>query len=174
VFEVDHPASQLAKRDRLARAGIELPQNLTFAPVDFEHVPLRDGLADNGVSLDEPIFFSWLGVTMYLTRDAVDAVFRTVSGLRPTTQMVFTFAQPRRPVESGTGSDQEMLAERAAAIGEPWLTFFEPRALDTTLHALGFSHVSFLTPAEAKARYFGERTDGLPSPRRTSICDVIV
>src|ERR1035437_3638091 len=44
VFEVDHPATQAWKRQRLAEAAIPLPDNLTFAPVDFERQSLADGL----------------------------------------------------------------------------------------------------------------------------------
>src|ERR1700744_833636 len=36
VFEVDHPATQGWKRERLAQAGLTLPDALTFAPVNFE------------------------------------------------------------------------------------------------------------------------------------------
>jgi O-methyltransferase involved in polyketide biosynthesis len=34
VFEVDHPATQVSKRDLLSAAGI--PEELAFASVDFE------------------------------------------------------------------------------------------------------------------------------------------
>jgi methyltransferase (TIGR00027 family) len=78
IFEVDQPASQQVKRERLAAAGIAEPGNLTFAAIDFETESLLDGLPRDGVALDAPTFVSWLGVSMYLTREAVDAVFAAV------------------------------------------------------------------------------------------------
>ncbi|MGA3033107.1 MAG: class I SAM-dependent methyltransferase, partial [Terracidiphilus sp.] len=36
VYEVDHPATQAWKRERLAEAQIALPPSLIFVPVDFE------------------------------------------------------------------------------------------------------------------------------------------
>jgi methyltransferase (TIGR00027 family) len=39
VFEVDHPATQMWKRDRLRAASVELPSNLSLVPVDFERIP---------------------------------------------------------------------------------------------------------------------------------------
>jgi len=45
VFEVDHPATQAWKRESLQRAGIEVPQSLVFAPVDFERQQLAAELA---------------------------------------------------------------------------------------------------------------------------------
>jgi methyltransferase (TIGR00027 family) len=171
IFEVDHPASQAAKRELLAVAGIEIPPNVVLAPVDFEHVSLRDALADSGVDLARPVFFSWLGVTMYLTEDAVDAVFRTVGMLPRSTEIVFTFAQ-RRPEEDGGAESR--LAAQAAAVGEPWLSYFEPASLEAKLLAFGFSNVYFLTPEDAEERYFTGRTDGLPAPARTSIASATV
>ena len=45
VFEVDHPATQSWKRRRLAGFGVEPPDRLVFAQVDFERQTLREGLA---------------------------------------------------------------------------------------------------------------------------------
>jgi methyltransferase (TIGR00027 family) len=167
IMEVDRPETQEMKRARLEAASLSVPENVTFASVNFERETLADGLRRHGVDLDEPIFFSWLGVTMYLTEPAIDAVLRTVAGCEAGSEVVFTFAPVRG--ESDGSHDGASLAERAASVGEPWLTYFEPAALGRKLRDLGFGTVEFLTPAEAAARYFANRTDGLPAPRRTTI-----
>lgn len=161
IFEVDQPASQQVKRQRLAAAGIAEPGNLTFAAIDFETEPLRDGLGRAGLALEEPVFTSWLGVSMYLTREAVDAVFGAVSAFPASSRLVFTFAQPR---PEGVPS----IADRAAAVGEPWRTFFTAAELEPVLLNAGFSAVQFLSVADA-ARYFAGRRDALAAPRRVSI-----
>src|ERR1700709_1732986 len=48
IFEVDHPATQAWKRERLAEADIALPAALTFVPIDFEREALGDGRARGG------------------------------------------------------------------------------------------------------------------------------
>jgi len=59
VFEVDHPASQSWKQRRLREMGIEIPDNLVFAPVDFERQTLREGLVSAGFSFARTaVFFS--------------------------------------------------------------------------------------------------------------------
>src|SRR5262249_37271390 len=68
VYEVDYPATQAWKRDRLAQMGLALPSSLTFVPIDFERQGLGEALAASGFRADEPAFFQWLGVTVYLTR----------------------------------------------------------------------------------------------------------
>jgi methyltransferase (TIGR00027 family) len=69
VFEVDHPATQNWKRERLKQADLAVPSSLTFAPVDFERQSLADGLTAAGFQADAPAFFQWLGVVPYLTRE---------------------------------------------------------------------------------------------------------
>src|ERR1700730_10042639 len=61
VFEVDYPATQQWKRERLNEAGLAIPGSLTFAPVDFERQSLADGLKAAGLDADRPAFFQWLG-----------------------------------------------------------------------------------------------------------------
>ena len=46
------------------------------------------------LNFSEPAFFSCLGVLVYLTRDAVDAVFRFVAAFPASSEIVFTFSAP--------------------------------------------------------------------------------
>ena len=167
IVEVDQPATQSEKRDLLAAAGVAIPGNVTLAAVDFERESLLDALERHGVRLGDRGFFSWLGVTMYLRESAVDEVLRTVAGYAAGTEIVFTFAQPRN--EDPRADGRPTLAELAARAGEPWLSYFEPDGLEEKLRSFGFSQVEFLTPGDAAARYFSNRTDGLAPPRRTTI-----
>ena len=165
LFEVDHPASQAEKRRRVLDADLPAPSNLIHAPVDFEAVPLAEGLARAGFDASEPAFFSWLGVTMYLTRPAIRAVLAFIGGLPAGTRLVLTFAQPG---EGGQEGD-DPLADRAAQAGEPWLSRFTPEELAEELRAAGFRRWDIPGPEALAARFFQDRPDGLPTPRRSSI-----
>lgn len=179
ITEVDHPATQELKRAQLASVGIETPANVRFAAVDFERESLEDGLRRHGIAFDEPTFFSWLGVTMYLTSEAVDAVFRTVASFPASSEIVFTFAQPPVPddlsgdVDGSLAERAPTFAERAASIGEPWLTYMKPDAILEKLHAFGFASVEFLTGADAMWWYVRGRADALPAPSRTTVASAI-
>jgi methyltransferase (TIGR00027 family) len=165
IVEVDQPATQRGKAERLTRAGIAIPANVALVPVDFEVESLASGLARSRFDARTPTFVACLGVFMYLTAEAIDAVFRFVAALPPSSELVFTFAL----TEAGGGA----LAARAAAVGEPWQTRLDVEQLRTELPGLGFAAVSFFEPKEA-ARYFQGRRDGLAAPRRTSIASVTV
>ena len=67
IIEVDHPASQAFKRQQLRRHQIAVPDNLAFAPIDFERQDLASGLSGGPFAADRPTFLSWLGVSQYLT-----------------------------------------------------------------------------------------------------------
>ena len=165
IVEVDHPASQAAKRSALAAAGIAPRANVHYADVDFERETLATGLARCGVSVTKRTFFSWLGVTMYLTREAIEATLRTVLSFPRGSDIVFTFAQPN-PDPASAGA---RIAESAAGVGEPWISYFTPDDVETMLRSLGFATVRFLSTGEADERYFSGRADGLMAPRRGSI-----
>jgi len=172
IFEVDRSASQRSKRERLALAGIEVPSNVELIACDFETTSLRDCLPRSSFDFRKPAFLSWLGVTMYLSTDAIDAVFRFVNSLPRSSEIVFTFASPASTAKENCR--EPSIAAFAAAHGEPWRTRFEPNDLDHRLHGLGFSTVSFLSASEADTRYFRGRHDGLHAPRKVGIVTATV
>ena len=161
VFEVDHPATQAWKRGQLETAGIALPPSLRFVSVDFETQQLGERLAGAGLRADERAFFSWLGVSMYLTRAAIGATLGYVAGLPRGSGIVFDYAVPPAGLSPVRRLVVHALLKRVAAAGEPWKTFFEPRALVAELRALGFTELEDLGTEELNARFFGERSDGL-------------
>jgi len=156
VFEVDHPATQAWKRERLAAAGIAIPASLTFAPVDFERQTLAEGLAAAGFVLATPAFFTWLGVVPYLTQEAIFATLRFVSGLAAA-QVVFDYADPPETLTPEARAYHDVRAARVATLGEKWLTYFEAQPLRAHLLSFGFAEVEDLGPRELAGRYFPER-----------------
>jgi methyltransferase (TIGR00027 family) len=161
IFEVDHPATQAWKRARLRAAGVELPANLSLVPVDFERDSLIDNLRMSGYRTDAPSLFSWLGVTMYLSTDAIFGTLRAVAALAPGTEIIFEYIVPKDLVDEET---QKVLAAAMAAAearGEPQQSFFEPAQLAEQVRKIGFTEISDFGPDEVEARYFKDRTDGL-------------
>jgi methyltransferase (TIGR00027 family) len=161
VFEVDYPATQEWKRGQLSAAGIPIPASVTYAPVDFERQTLSDGLRLAGFDSLQATFFSWLGVTMYLTETAVISTFRFIASTPRGGGVVFDYAVDRSSLNSAGQLVLDALSARVAAAGEPFRTFFEPRALAEHLTRMGFSSVEDLTAEDVNSRYFMDRSDGL-------------
>jgi len=160
VFEVDYPATQLWKRDRIRAAGLSEPPSLVFASIDFERESLGEGLTRAGFSVDAPAFFQWLGVVPYLTKDAVSSTLEFISKL-PQASVVFDYAEPFQNYPAERRAFIMATAERAAARGEPFLSFFEPAELQELLRRAGFNEIEDLGAPEMAERFYGALGRGL-------------
>jgi methyltransferase (TIGR00027 family) len=161
VFEVDHPATQTWKRERLEEIGIPLPGDLTFAPVDFETQTLAEGLRSVGYDPGKCTFFSWLGVTEYLMTEAVMATLHFIASAPAGSGVVFDYMISPSLLNPAQRSRFDALARRVASAGEPWQAFFDPELLTRDLRAMGFGSVEDKGPEEINAKYFKNRKDGL-------------
>ncbi|HET7768846.1 MAG TPA: class I SAM-dependent methyltransferase [Chloroflexota bacterium] len=159
VFEVDHPASQAWKRRRLDELGVSPPPSLVFAAVDFEHQTLRAGLEVAGFDFGATAVFSWIGVTLYLTLEAIAATLATVAACPAGTRIVLTYNRPGSAL-SGVGLEtQTALAGIAGELGEPIVTLFEPDEIERLLRDHGFGQIEHFGPDEAVRTYFAGRDD---------------
>jgi methyltransferase (TIGR00027 family) len=161
VFEVDHPSTQRWKQHRLVKAGVGVPASLTFVPVDFERDDLGGALRQSGFRADQPACISWMGVTMYLTADAVLRTLNTTAGFAPGSCLCFDYRVPATMLNPIERAINEVLEQQIAAVGEPWLSSFDPVQLQTQLLELGFSSAESATPEDLNVRYFARRKDGL-------------
>ncbi len=134
---------------------------MTFAPVDFERQTLAEGLRDAGFDREKPAFFSWLGVSMYLTDEAIHATLRFVASLPRGGGIVFDYMVPRGSLGLIERMALDALSRRVESAGEPFRTFFDPEELAERLRQTGFRSVEDLGPDEINARYFKDRGDGL-------------
>ena len=161
VFEVDHPSTQAWKREQLQAAHISIPSSLTFVPIDFEQQTLEAGLAHYGLDSHSPAFFSWLGVTPYLTREACMTTLSFIAKMPSGSGVVFDFAIDPALLNPGQRQALDALSKRVAAAGEPFQLFFDPAKLQGELKRLGFHRTELLQGKEINARYFKDRADGL-------------
>jgi methyltransferase (TIGR00027 family) len=161
VFEVDFPATQHWKRQRLANVGMGEPQSLTFAPVDFESQTLADGLSRAGFRADQPAYFSWLGVTMYLTAEAFNATAGFIGTLPPGGGVTFDYALARSELGVFERIALDHLGRKVAAMGEPFQLFFKPAELASLMGRLGFEGLEDVGTHELNTRYLQNRQDKL-------------
>jgi methyltransferase (TIGR00027 family) len=161
VFEVDYPATQHWKKQRIANVGMEAPSSLTFAPVDFEAQTLDEGLASAGFRLDQPACFSWLGVTMYLTRETFESTAAFIGAMPAGSRVTFDYAVDRAELGTFERVALDHLRRKVAAMGEPMQLYFRPSELAETMKRLGFGEMEDVGRDELSARYLSGRADGL-------------
>ncbi len=78
-FEVDQPASQRDKRERLSRLDGYPLEAANFVPCDFERDDFVQALADSGLDRGEPALFLWEGVIYYLAEEAAMSTLRRLA-----------------------------------------------------------------------------------------------
>jgi len=95
VFEVDHPASQGTKLEKLKQIFGSLPAHVVFVPVDFNTQRLDQRLFESGYDESLKTLFIWQGVTQYLTPAAVDSTLAFIADHSgPGSAVIFDYMYP--------------------------------------------------------------------------------
>ncbi len=164
IFELDHPATQEMKRERVLKVYGRIPANLVFVPIDFETDHLDEALARAGFDPLTPSFFSWLGTTYYLSKDAIRETLGRVAGVvAPGSRMVLDYKLDRDLVPAESLPFADKLDRFVARRGEPMLSTFTPEELKDVMSGFGFSELENLPAREQKRRYLNEGS-GLADP----------
>ncbi len=163
IYEVDHPATQAWKRERLAEAQLALPPWLILVPVDFERDDLGEKLVSACFQQNSPAFFTWLGVVPYLTQNAIDSTLGCMASIQ-NSEVVFDYIEPP---EAFSEEIREYAKERAAQLeklGERWVTRFEPAGIAAILRSHGFCDIEDVNFQQMASR-FGHSVQGLAPGR---------
>jgi methyltransferase (TIGR00027 family) len=162
VFEIDHPASQAAKRRRLHGLGVPVPENLEFIAVDFGRETVAEALARSHYRPNHRAFFSLLGTVQYISREALMNTLRSIAiTAAPGSELVLSYVQPRRLVEPAQLSPYDRVTRFAARQGEPLVSLYDPAELAAEVCAVGYELVENFSPRDQALRYFVGRTDDL-------------
>ena len=152
IFEVDHPATQGWKRQRLVEAELAPPRWLTFVPVNFERDDLQQKLSSAGFEPNAAAFFTWLGVVPYLTRDVINDTLGFIASIQ-NSEVVFDYTEPP---ESFSVDVKVFAAARMAQlekIKEQWVTYFEPAGIAAILRSHGFDDLEDVSFQQVVAKF---------------------
>ena len=176
VFEVDHPSTQAWKRERLEAAKISIPDNLTFVSFDFEHQTLEQALKAGGIRFDVPTFFTWLGVHMYLTDEAVKSTLGVLGKFPKVSEIVMDFISPSYVLDGEIAENSvEQLAKVVSQMGEPLKSEYYEHELEALLNKVGFNEVKFLNAGWLVENYLGGNKAAFDMPdAATSILYAVV
>ena len=164
VFEVDHPSSQSMKRERVIVINGSVPAHLIFVAVDFETECLDEKLTAAGFDASAPAFFSWLGTTYYLTKEAIRDTLKRISAVAASgSRLVLDYKYPRRLIPEESLLFADKVDQFVAKRGEPMRSTFAPEELTAELKRPGFSQLDSVPPEEQARRYLQGRSD-MPPP----------
>ncbi|NVO00144.1 MAG: class I SAM-dependent methyltransferase [Geobacteraceae bacterium] len=160
LFEIDHPATQAHKRQRLTELGWVQPANLHYVPVDFTRQRLADRLGDSPYDPGLPVFFSWLGVTYYLPREVVLATLREVAKVAKSgSSIVFDYLDREAFEPRKCAPRVQRMLNHVESLGEPMQSGFDPLSLPAEMTSVGLELAENLCPGEIHSRWFLGRSD---------------
>ena len=152
IFEVDQPVNIARKAAAVRRALGELPSSVRLVPLDFERDDVFTVLAGRGYRTDYRTFFTWEGVTQYLTADAVHA---TLESLRPAasgSRLVFTYVR-RDFIDGVNFYGAQQLYRRFRQRQQLWRFGLQPEEVASFLDGHGWRLVEQLGPEQIVQRY---------------------
>lgn len=161
VFEVDHPATQCIKLERLKQKGWQHLPKLHFIPLDFTKDNLASELQHSAYDPKKQSFFSWLGVSYYLEKDQVYQNLGLMAEIAPIgSRIVFDYQDDEALNPEKAAERTKKMQQLAKAAGEPMKSGFDPLVLTKDLRALGLSLVENLSPPDIQRRYFNSLNNG--------------
>lgn len=161
VFEVDHPRTQAAKRDRLRRRLGGFPPHVTFVGIDFDRQPLDGALTAAGFDPTRRAFFVWEGVTNYLTGPAVAATLRFIGSTASGGRLHFTYVHRGLLDGSAAFTRTGGLAQTLRRTGEPWTFGLDPSDVPDYLAEQGLKLIEDVGSVDYRKRYL-KPTDRTP------------
>ena len=161
IYEIDQPETLAWKAERLVENGYTIPGNLHFVPVNFERSSWWTELLRKGFKPEQPAVVSCTGVTLYLTKAAIDDMLRKVTVLASGSTIAIAFYLPLEQLDKEDQLMQEMAIRGAAASGTPFVSFFSEEEVIGLARETGLKAIRTFSTKDMTEKYFKNRTDGL-------------
>jgi methyltransferase (TIGR00027 family) len=155
VYEIDHPATQRAKRRALARTGV------TYVPCDFAATDLAGAMAAAGYRPDVPALMIWEGVSNYLDEPAVDATLRWCAASAPGSVLIFTYVDIQVITHPECYAGTDRLRSTLARVGERMTFGLDPAEVPGRLRRLGLTLTSDIGATDYRRLAYGPRADAI-------------
>jgi methyltransferase (TIGR00027 family) len=164
VFEVDHPATQRVKKERLHACMGKLPTNIRYVAIDFERDALEARLIESGYNPAVLAVVVWEGVIDYLTESAVQSTLAVLTRLlAPSSLLIFTYTHKGALDGSKAFPGARRWRSWSSVSGEPFLFGLNPDTLAEVLKPHLFLLQSDASTEEIARRYcssLGRREPG--------------
>lgn len=162
IFEVDAPATQAFKQQRLSGAQLTVPGNLHMVPMDFTGGFAYPSLLAQGFDPDVKTLFSLLGVSYYLTKEEnARLIIELFANLPAGSSIVLDYADERLWEEQGLSGRVGKMVQMAAIGGEPMQSCFTYAEMERLMADAGLLIYEHLSPEAIQDRFFGNRSDDL-------------
>lgn len=162
VFELDAPVTQTAKIERYHQKKVEIPENLVFVSIDFDHESLPERLLALGFEKGVPSLFIMEGLTMYLQPESVDSTFRVISEFAGAgSRVVFDHIYASVLRQENLYEGEQVLYNGVAGNGEDFFFGIEKGHIDEFLSVYGFAAEKVMDSDALEDMYFRDMSGGV-------------
>lgn len=153
VFEIDHPDSQRNKKEIVRKIFGCLPDHVIYVPVDFEKTKLGVSLFAHGYDKKKKTLFIWEGVTVYISREAVEETLAFVANNSGEgSSIIFDYIY-KSAIDGGI-KEAENMKTQAAEASESFKFGIKEGAAEEFLTKRGFDNVKNMNAKSLEERYF--------------------
>ena len=161
IYEIDQPGTLAWKQQRLVELGLGIPRYLHFVPVNFETSSWWEKLLKAGFDTDKPAVVACVGVTLYLTNEAIKATLNQIATLAPGSKLAMTFYLPIELLDEEDKPMQLIADKGAREAGTPFVSFFTPGEILSLANKTGFQDAKTISTKDMERLYFANRQDDL-------------
>ncbi|MCP4694483.1 MAG: class I SAM-dependent methyltransferase [Desulfobacterales bacterium] len=155
IFEVDHPATQEVKKEKVERIFKALPDHVTYVPIDFIEEKIAEKLAENGYDSALKTLFIWEGVTQYIPEEEVDDTLAFIANHSGAgSVVVFDYFPSSVPDGTCELTEAVNLKKYVEEKGEPLQFGIPDGGAKKFLAQRGFQDVEIVTSDQYKKAYF--------------------
>ena len=161
IFEIDQPDTLAWKQQRLKELGFGVPNYLHFVHVNFETSSWWEQLLKEGFDTSKPALIACIGVSLYLTEEAITSTLNQIAGLTKGSKLAMTFYLPKELLDDEDKPMQEIAEKGASKAGTPMISFFTPDEILALADNAGFKEAKTISTKDMIQYYFTNRTDNL-------------
>ena len=174
VFEIDHPATQLRKKEKVKDIFGGLPAHISYVDVDFGNENMDAKLSLSGYDKNLKTSFIWEGTTPYITLEAIDETLAFVSSNSGQgSSIVFDYIL--KSVVDGTCKLEGAMNEcmKMSRTSEPFTSGLEEDKIDSFLQKRGFQNIKDVGSDYLKSMYFKKYPERRIKPWWRIVCCTI-
>jgi methyltransferase (TIGR00027 family) len=154
VYELDVATTQQPKIEILKRKNVRLPAELVFVSIDFNKEQISEVLSRVGYQEGKKSLFIWEGVTMYLSRPAVDGTLDFICRrAAPGSLLAFDYIYASVLRQENCFYGEQEIFKTVSKAGEGWTFGLEAGEVVPFLSERGFEVLAQYTPSDLEKAF---------------------
>ena len=164
IFEVYQHEVQERKRSRLPDNTTN-KANVIYISIDFNHQSLKEQLLNAGFDQNKSTIYTLEGVSQYITREALNSTLKVLDALNQNSNSKIFISYVNKLLKDdpkacfGVGYSNpekavKFITNGAAKVGEPWISFYSAKEIESLLSQNNFTLIENKTLADLNSKYF--------------------